>query len=297
MSVRGTNLDGQCVIKITAPKKDVGGAAADATRGTHSIAIAALSGDGDLADYTANTKVDTVSVDIQVGGAPASVTSDATEYIDPLSSTKVTYTVWDDEDVRVGAVDVVIDQIEGSGKITAGEGTGRTKDGQGSFTFRAPLNEGTAVFLVTVNPGKAGEIQQPISVVVGTAMVDVPVEPDVETPVVPDVETPVVPDVETPVMEDATLTGSGSIRFFSGGSVDDLSAAAAAACPGGAIVWVQADDGAWPAPLSTTAPAFANAPFTAAFPDGFDGPTGVWVSSCDEGDMDNEGDMDEGDAG
>ena len=101
-------------------------------------------------------------------------------------------------------------------------------------------------------------------------------------PVVP--ETPVVPvDPETPVMADATLTGSGSIRFFSGGSVDDLSAAATAACPGGAIVWVQADDGSWPAPLSTTAPAFANAPFTAAFPDGFDGPTGVWVSSCDEG--------------
>ena len=98
-------------------------------------------------------------------------------------------------------------------------------------------------------------------------------------------------------MADATLTGSGSIRFFSGGSVDDLSAAATAACPGGAIVWVQADDGSWPAPLSTTAPAFANAPFTAAFPDGFDGPTGVWVSSCDEGSMDNEGDMDEGDAG
>ena len=66
---RGTNLDGQCVIEITAPKKDVGDAAADATRGTHSIKIAALSGVATdaVADYTANTKVDTVSVDIQVG--------------------------------------------------------------------------------------------------------------------------------------------------------------------------------------------------------------------------------------
>ena len=269
---RGTNLDGQCVIEISAPKKDVG-AAADATRGLHSIVINALSGDSNelLDTYTRNTKVDKVTVELQVGGPPSSVTSDASEYVDPLSSTKITYTVWDDEDVRVGEVDVVIDQIEGDGKITAGEGTGRTKDGQGSFTFRAPLNEGTAVFLVTVNPGTSGEIQQPISVVVGEAM---PEEPDM----------PSMPD------GDATLMVQGNLGSFSGGSVDALAAAANAACPGGSQIAVQDGDGEWNL-WSSTAPAFALIGFTTTFADGFGAGTLVWVTSCEADAMDSEGSM------
>ncbi len=247
-------------------------AAADAARGTHSVVINALSGTATdaLDTYTRNSDVDKVTVELQVGGPPSSVTSDASEYVDPLSSTKITYTVWDDEDVRVGEVDVVIDQIEGDGKITAGEGTGRTKDGQGSFTFRAPLNEGTAVFLVTVNPGTSGEIQQPISVVVGEAM---PEEPDM----------PAMPD------GDALSFLSPSIASFSGGSVADLAAAAEAECPGGATYWVQASDGSWPAAYSTTVTvAIANSPFEAAWADGF-GMTAVFFSECEMDAMGDEG--------
>ena len=283
----GTNAAGKCVVQVSAPPEDddtPGDQAA--TRGVNTLSFRL----SDAAD------ADTASVAIEVAGTPSSLTTDASEYVEPLSETTITVTVFDDEDVRVGVTAINVRKLEGGGIVegAATEAEAKTSNGQAKFDFIAPSTEGTVTFVIDAGSGTKA-IRQTVSLKVGTAMEDVPVDP--ETPVVPDVETPVVPDVETPVMEDATLTGSGSIRFFSGGSVDDLSAAATAACPGGAIVWVQADDGTWPAPLSTTAPAFANAPFTAAFPDGFDGPTGVWVSSCDEGDMDNEGDMDEGDAG
>ena len=134
----------------------------------------------------------------------------------------------------------------------------------------------------------------PPPVVVDPVVVDpVVVDPVVVDPVVVDAG----PVVETvlPVVEDATLRGSGSIRFFSGGSVDDLSPrqprrlAPAARSSGSRRTMARGL-----LFLSTTAPAFANAPFTAAFPDGFpDGPTGVWVSSCDAGSMPSEGSLGE----
>ena len=283
----GTNAKGQCVIDVSAPGGTTATTTDDAARGTHTIVVVA-SNDGTDGPRGVNT----VTLEVQVGGAPATVESDAPERLDPSGELTVNITVLDDEGVRVGSVAIEVDQTAGDGKIIT-EIAAKTSDGRAKFTYLAPSTPGVAEFLVRTR-GSDGKVTSQLPVIVqiaDEAMEDVPVDP--VTPVVP--VTPV--DPVTPVMEDATLTGSGSIRFFSGGSVDDLSAAAAAACPGGAIVWVQADDGTWPAPLSTTAPAFANAPFTAAFPDGFDGPTGVWVSSCDEGDMDNEGDMDEGDAG
>lgn len=164
----GTNGEGQCVIRVKAPGADTDTTDDDAARGTHTIAIKA--NDLDEAD-------DKVSVAIQVGGAPTSITSDAPASVDPLSSTTITYTVWDDGNVRVGAVDATLDQIEGSGKVTDGENTDKTVDGQRSFTFRAPNTPGTAVLLVTVPVGDS-EITHTIVLQVGEEEPEVVVEPE-----------------------------------------------------------------------------------------------------------------------
>ena len=156
----GTNGDGKCVIQVIATD---GGTADittdDATRGMHTLTIKAnaLSRDADK-----------VAVEINVGGAPTSITTDAPAQVAQLSSTKITYTVLDDDGVRVGAVSATLDQIEGSGKVTAGESTAMTADGQRSFTYRAPASVGTAVFLVTVPVGDS-EISQTIELQIGAA--------------------------------------------------------------------------------------------------------------------------------
>ena len=58
-----------------------------------------------MASGTATTSkgVDEVEVEIQVGGAPATIESDAPERIDPSDELTVNVTVLDDEGVRVGA--------------------------------------------------------------------------------------------------------------------------------------------------------------------------------------------------
>ena len=92
-------------------------------------------------------------------------------------------------------------------------------------------------------------------------------------------------DPEPPV--EPTLTGSGALRIFSGGSVEDLHSAAEAACPGGADIWLQDSEGTWQR-YSTTRPAFTNAPFNAAFAGGL-GQTAVFLSICEADAMEDEG--------
>ncbi len=253
----GTNDDGQCIVMVMAPPEDPGTAGDQAaTRGIHTLNFA-------LAKLTA-------SVEITVAGGPASIESDAPEYVDPLSDTTITVTVRDDEGVLVGETDINVIKVAGDG-LAEGAATmdgAQTKNGTAKFSYAAGL-EGQVVFRVIAGTD-TGAIRDIITLTVGEAM---PEEPDM----------PAMPD------GDALSFLSPSIASFSGGSVADLAAAAEAECPGGATYWVQASDGSWPAAYSTTVTvAIANSPFEAAWADGF-GMTAVFFSECEMDAMGDEG--------
>ena len=105
----GTDRDGQCVIRITATK-DTSALKNHTARGEHTITIV---GSGDREDPRA---IDAVTVVIQVGGAPAAITTDAPERIDPSTELTVNITVVDDEDVRVGKVTIEVIRTAGDGQ-------------------------------------------------------------------------------------------------------------------------------------------------------------------------------------
>ena len=275
----GTNRDGQCVIQITATD-DKTSLNNDTARGEHTITIV---GSADGEDPRA---IDAVEVVIQVGGAPATISTDAPERLDPSGELTVNITVVDDEEVRVGKVTIEVIQTAGDGKIIT-EAKANTSDGRAKFTYLAPSTPGVAEFLVRTKAANGAVTSQlPVIVQIAVAMEDVPDDPI--TPVV----VPVTPvDPVTPVMAEATLSVTFNLGVFSGGSVEDLHAAAEAACAGGADIWLQDADGGWQL-YRTSAPVFANAPFAAAFADGI-GQVGVYVASCDEGSMENEGSMGE----
>ncbi len=177
----GSNVAGKCVIQVNAPIGDPDNPADDATRGTHTITLVASNAAG-----VALPKIDKVSVAVQVGGAPASISSDAPASVDSLSSTEITVTVMDDEGVRVGAVLIVVDQVEGEGK-TDSPASPKTADGQATFTYLAPLSAGDAVFLIRAGDAEAGtQIQSTITVVIG--------DPEPEAPPAP-AQSPVSLDV------------------------------------------------------------------------------------------------------
>ena len=159
----GTNAAGQCVIKVSATKGAT--AAASSTRGTHTITVA-----GPAADGSAD-----VAVDIQVGGAPSEITTDAPARVDALSATTINIAVVDDEGVPVGMVDATVDQIEGDGKVLAPDVTA-TSDGAAKFTYLAPSRDGTAVFRVTAGSG-AGTIAHNVVVSIGAAAEEAPDAP------------------------------------------------------------------------------------------------------------------------
>ncbi len=62
----GTNTAGKCVIQVTAAGGSTPSPADDSTRGTHTLTVG-----------TANARIATVNVEVQVGGAPASIETDA----------------------------------------------------------------------------------------------------------------------------------------------------------------------------------------------------------------------------
>ena len=162
----GTNTAGKCVIQVTAAGGDTPtNPADDSTRGTHTLTVG-----------TSNARIPTVNVEVQVGGAPASLETDAPARVDALSSTKITVTVLDNEGVRVGAVPITVDQVEGSGQVDD-VATGMTSDGRGSFTYLAPLSSGEAVFLVRVYEGTPLQIQTTITLAIGPAPVEAPDAP------------------------------------------------------------------------------------------------------------------------
>ncbi len=160
----GTGTAGKCVIRVTAPAET--GVGDGATRGTHTLTVG-----------TDNVRIPTVNVEISVGGAPASIETDAPARVDSLSSTKITITVLDDEGVRVGAVPVSVVQVEGSGNADD-VGGNMTSDGRGAFTFLAPLSAGEAVFLIRAGDAAKGQqIQDTVTIAIGEAPAEEPEGP------------------------------------------------------------------------------------------------------------------------
>ena len=253
----GTNSDGQCVIHVsTSNTKN-----AETTRGTHTLKFKLSSAVGAA----------TVTVEIAVSGTPTTIDSDAPARIDPLEEVTVNLTVLDDDGVRVGKVYYSVTKISDGGVITSGE-SGQTSDGRAKFAYLGP--EGTAQFLVrtwTKAHDVAGTKQTARAQILIEVAEAMPEEPEEPMP-----------------SGDATLSVTGNLGVFSGGSLDDLAAAAGDACPGGAIIGAQAD-GEWQL-WSSSAPDFANIGFTSAFADGLD-MQAVWVSSCEADAMDSEGSM------
>ena len=175
----GTNTAGKCVIQVTAAGGDTEDTADDSTRGTHSLTVG----------LTDNAKIAVVTVEVTVGGAPASISTDAPARVDALSATEITITVTDDAGERVGAVAYSVEQIEGEGRITAGttvadnpetsdkNEASMTSDGRAKFTYRAPRS-GVALFLITAGTAP-NAIEQTVEIAVGEEPEPV-VEPDPE---------------------------------------------------------------------------------------------------------------------
>ena len=162
----GTGAAGKCVIHVSSTFTDDDNPANDTSRGTNTVHIA-----GPGATPTDTSK--DAAVAIQVGGAPATISSDAPASVDPLSATEVTVSVVDDEGVPVGEVVTSVNQIEGSGRVIAGDGAGMTSDGSVKFTYLAPQTPGTAVFRVTAGEG-AGQIASSIVITIGEVAPEAP---------------------------------------------------------------------------------------------------------------------------
>ena len=248
----GTNAAGKCVVQVTAPAAE--GTQKAATRGVHTL------------NFQVSSTVK-ASAMIEVAGAPASITTDAADRVDTSSTTEITVSVWDDDDVLVGITEVKVRKVAGDGLIedNGADNTEMTSNGKSKFTLIAPSESGSIEILITA--GKAAPHR--LTVHFGEEVMEEPVEP-------------AMPDDEA-----ATLSGNAPLMIFSGGSVADLHSAAEAACAGGAVIWVH-DGSSWQV-YSTTAIAIANSAFNAAFADGFDGATAVWVASCEADGMEDEG--------
>ena len=254
-AANGTNAAGKCVVHVTAPEAE--GTQKAATRGEHTLNF----------QISASIKASAV---IEVAGKPASITTDAPEYVDPASVTTITVSVWDDEDVLVGITEVTVRKVGGDGLIEdQGEGNSEmTSNGQSKFTFIAPSTTGSSEILIS-----AGDVNHRVTVNIGEAMV----EPD-----------PPVDEHEG----EPTLTVQGSLGLFSGGSVDELAHAAEHECPGGATIYVQEADGSWGSPYVTDAAIdLVNMTFSARFPDGLAANTLVAITRCEADSMDGEGAM------
>ena len=255
----GTNADGKCVVYVSVPKKGVDGATKSATRGEHTINFRIGSGSSAVE----------ASATIQVAGGPATIESDAPEYVDPLSDTTITVTVRDNEGVLVGETDINVVKVAGDG-LAEGAATkdeAKTSNGSAKFNYIAGL-EGQVVFRVTAGSG-AGAIRDIITLTVGTAMEE--------------------PEEPTPPSGDGSLSGSIGLAVFSGGSLDDLESAALAHCPDGAAIYVNDGEGGQILFTAGAAVSIVNNAVAAIYPDGLGANTAVLIARCEADAMENEG--------
>ena len=136
----GTNDAGKCVVHVTAPAAE--GTQKAATRGVHTLNF----------QVSATVKA---SAEIEVAGAPASITTNAADRVETSSTTEITVSVWDDENVLVGITDVKVRKVAGDGLIedNGADNTEKTSNGQSKFTLIAPSESGSIEILITA--GKA----------------------------------------------------------------------------------------------------------------------------------------------
>lgn len=249
----GTNAAaGQCVLHVDAGSD--AGTSDDASRGTHTITIVGPKSDGS-AD---------VVVEIQVGGAPATIETDAPARIDPSDEMTVNITVLDDAGVRVGGVAIEVLQTAGDGAIIAEAGS-MTSDGRAKFTYLAPSTPGVAEFLVRTKSGSTVTAKLPIIVQIAE---EAPPEP------------PDPPMVEAPSLTPAPV-GANTLTVFSGGTVDELADAVTAACGNpSAAAWVTNAAGEWVG-LIPAAPALVNVGFLVHFGSVVPDNTPLLVTNCD----------------
>ena len=247
----GTNADGKCVIEVSAPGDDTATTTDDAARGTHTIVVVASNDGGD-----GPKGVNEATVEVQVGGAPATIESDAPERLDPSGELTVNITVLDDEGVRVGRVDIEVDRTAGDGKIISADLTS-TSDGRTKFTYLAPSTQGVVNFLVRTRDD-AGKVTAQLPIIIAIAA-EAPPEP----PVVVEPVAPVEP--ETP---DAAIVGfnpsagqSGVVTFTNLSSIDDALGLIGCGDQSGTTVSLTLMDGS-SAIYAVGAPDFANRGFT-----------------------------------
>ena len=167
----GTNLDGKCVINVSSSADP----ASSTARGTHKITVNAVT----VVDttVTAIPGIDAQSVEIQVGGPPSTIESDAPSRIDPSAEVTVKLTVSDDEDVRVGKVTIEVIHTAGDGAIIA-DTAASTTDGRASFSYIAPSTPGVVEFLVrTKSDSGAVTSQLPIIINIGAEPEEAPDAP------------------------------------------------------------------------------------------------------------------------
>ncbi|MXY88030.1 MAG: hypothetical protein F4Y92_04145 [Dehalococcoidia bacterium] len=172
----GTNDAGKCVLQVSAVGGDTPSPADDAARGTHTITLVASATGAPVPG------VDAAVVEIEVGGAPSSIETDAPSQIAPSDEVTVNITVLDDEDVRVGGVAIEVLHTAGDGAIIA-DAKDKTVDGRASFTYIAPSTPGVVEFLVrTKNALDGVTAQQPIIIQIGEAAPTGPAPTWSETP-------------------------------------------------------------------------------------------------------------------
>ena len=242
-AANGTNDAGQCAVQVNAAKDDPDEAGDQAaTRGEHTINFA-------LDDLEA-------SVTIEVAGAPASIETDAPAYVDPLSDTEITVTVFDDENVRVGITAVTVRAIEGGGLIEdAGtDNKENTVDGQSTFTFFAP-SQGQVTLRID-----AGNEQHIVSLPIGAPVEEPPPEP--------------------PSLSPAPSATGFTLVNFSGGSVEELGTVVTTSCGGGGTAYATDYQGNWVSFIPAAMIPAVNASFGALFSDGVPANTPLLIGNC-----------------
>ena len=149
----GTNAAGNCVVEVSSTKLT--------TRGEHTIPLVIRKTGADDLEASAT---------VTVAGAPESITHSDPGRVDALSTTKVTFTALDDEDVAVGKQAYTVNLVEGDGAVI-GE-AGNTRDGEGSFSYLAPTRSGKATLVIRV-----GEASAVVQIDIGPAPVEAPEAP------------------------------------------------------------------------------------------------------------------------
>ena len=150
----GTNDEGKCVIRIDAGSAS--GTDDDASRGTHTVTVQGPKADGST----------DVKLEIQVGGKPASITSDAPQLLSPSDELTVNLTVRDDEGVRVGRTTIEVLETVQYGALLTEPTT--TSDGRAKFSYLAPSTPGVVEFLVRTK-GLDGKVTARLPIIIRIA--------------------------------------------------------------------------------------------------------------------------------